>query len=238
MNQNEFYDYQDIGSYAAPGISLSSCLSRVYRWMALALAVSGATAYYVGNTPAVLNYIGANPSSLMILLVLELLLVMWISAGINKLSFSSAFVLFLVYAAFNGISLGLIFLAYTKETLTSTFLITAGTFGAAALFGNSTKRDLSVMGHAMRIGLWGLIIATVVNIFMHNSEIYWITTYAGVLIFTGLAAYDAWKMKQIFASYDTSNEDAVNRIAIIGALELYLDFINLFLYLLRARDKR
>ena len=163
------------------------------------------------------------------LVIAELIMVIALSAAINKISFTAATLMFIIYSILNGVMLSSIFLIYTQASISLAFFVTAGTFGAMALWGYTTRRDLSKMGSILFIGL---IIATIVNIFLKSSAIYWITTYAGVLIFTGLTAWDVQKIKRMLSTADEVN-DTTKKVALLGALSLYLDFINLFLYILR-----
>ena len=160
-----------------------------------------------------------------------------LSWGVNRMSPAIAMGAFLFYAALNGLTLSVIFLVYTAESIGLTFFITAGTFGAMCIYGATTKRDLTSLGSLCFMALFGLILASVVNIFWHSSGLYWVVTYAGVLIFVGLTAYDAQKIKQMHAA-GMEGTDQDRKAAILGALALYLDFINLFLYLLRIFGRR
>lgn len=210
---------------------------KVYGWMALALALTGLVAMQVAASPVALSLIFGNPLIFYGLIIGELILVMVLSAGIQKMSPAVAMSMFFVYAAVNGLTLSVIFLAYTKGSIASTFFVTGGTFAAMSLYGYTTKKDLSGWGSFLFMALIGMIIASVVNIFLHSPILYWITTYAGVLIFTGLTAYDTNRLKQICGSLEAGSEAYV-KVAIIGALQLYLDFINLFLLLLRLMGRR
>ena len=171
------------------------------------------------------------------LLIAELALVIFISARIDRLSLSTATLLFTVYAALNGVTLSAIFLLYDITTISQVFFITAGTFGAMAFFGYTTKKDLSVIGHTLYMALIGLILATVVNLFMRNAMLDYILSYIGVGVFVGLTAWDSQKIKRILSEMPDAGEEA-QKFALLGALTLYLDFINLFLYLLRIFSKR
>ena len=166
-----------------------------------------------------------------------IVLVLILSAAINRLSFSTATLLFILYSVINGVTLSSIFVVYTQGSIASTFFITAGMFGGLALYGSVTKKDLSGMGRFLFMTLIGLIIASIVNIFMHSEMLYWITTFVGVLVFAGLTAWDAQKIQQMALMADDVNE-STQKMALLGALTLYLDFINLFLYLLRIFGKR
>ena len=209
----------------------------VYYWMAGALTITGLTAMLVANSPAMMELIFSSSALVWGLLIGELVLVMILSAAINRLSFSTATLLFIIYSALNGVTLSCIFVFYTKESIASTFFITAGMFVAHALYGTVTKKDLSGIGRFLFMTLIGLIIASIVNIFMQSTMLYWITTAAGVVIFAGLTAYDAQKIQQIAAEAVEINE-YTQKVALLGALSLYLDFINLFLYLLRIFGRR
>lgn len=218
--------------------SVASTLMRsVYYWMAGALAITGLTAMLVANNPALLNFLFSSPTLVWGLLIGEIVLVLILSAAINRLSFSTATLLFILYSVINGVTLSSIFVVYTKGYIASTFFITAGMFGGLALYGSVTKKDLSGMGRFLFMTLIGLIIASIVNIFMHSEMLYWITTFVGVLVFAGLTAWDAQKIQQMALMADDVNE-STQKMALLGALTLYLDFINLFLYLLRIFGKR
>ena len=218
--------------------SVASTLMRsVYYWMAGALAITGLTAMLVANNPALLNFLFSSPTLVWGLLIGEIVLVLILSAAINRLSFSTATLLFILYSVVNGVTLSSIFVVYTQGSIASTFFITAGMFGGLALYGSVTKKDLSGMGRFLFMTLIGLIIASIVNIFMHSEMLYWITTFVGVLVFAGLTAWDSQKIQQMALMADDVNE-STQKMALLGALTLYLDFINLFLYLLRIFGKR
>ncbi len=214
-------------------------LARVFNWMAIGLAVTGVLAYFTAQSGLAMA-IASSP--LMIILILATLgLVFFLSARIEKIQPGTATGLFLVYSALNGLTLSTIFLAYTRSSIAATFLVTAGMFGAMAVYGMVTKRDLSGMGSFLFMGLIGIVIASVVNIFLHSSSLYWAISVIGVLVFVGLTAYDVQKIKNMGEQgIMQQGEAAIRKGAIIGALALYLDFINLFLMLLRffggARD--
>ena len=212
--------------------ALPVLMRKVYTWMALALVITGVTAYGVANSPAILQMIVTNKILFFGLLIGELALVWGVSAMIDRLSLTTATLLFVLYSVINGVTLSFIFLAYTYQSITSVFFITAGTFAAMALFGYFTKTDLSSIGRILFMALIGLIIATIVNIFVKSSGLGLILNYVGVLIFVGLTAWDTQKIKQMLATAADTGETA-QKVALMGALSLYLDFINLFLYLLR-----
>ena len=174
---------------------------------------------------------------MILLIILELGLVIGISAGINKLSSTAASGLFFLYSALNGVTLSLVFLVYTQESITTTFLITAGTFGAMSFYGFVTKKDLTSIGNLAFMALIGIIIASIVNMFFASSMLYTIISYGGVLIFVALTAYDTQKLKKMGQKLEAGSETE-RKTAILGALRLYLDFINLFLFLLRIFGRR
>ena len=205
--------------------------------MTLALIITGFTAYGISQSPGIISAIATNRILFWGLLLAEIGLVVWLSAGINRLSVMGATLVFILYSVLNGVTMSFIFLAYTMTSITSVFFITAGTFGAMAVYGYVTKTDLTSMGKLLLMALIGLIIATIVNMFLHYSLLTMICSYAGVLIFTGLTAYDTQKIKMMLADADEYSEVG-QKIAILGALSLYLDFINLFLYLLRIFGRR
>ena len=221
--------------YAAPPAEVarpeSGFLQRVFMWMFMGLLVTGGTAAAIGSSDQLLTDLTENPLILLGVIAAQLGLVFFISFRINSIAPTTATVLFLIYAATVGVTFALIFELYTAQSIFTTFVITAGMFGALAVWGALTDMDLSKLGAIAFMALIGLILATIVNIFWANSTLYWITTYAGVAIFAALTAYDMQKLTQI--SKQGLTGDAEGRAAIMGALALYLDFINMFLFLLR-----
>ncbi len=216
----------------------ATLMRNVYIWMTLALVVTAMAAYYVASNESLLYSIAGNPILFWGLMIGELLLVIILSARIHKMSFMTAAIMFVAYSLLNGVTMSFIFLAYTESSIVTTFLITAGTFGAMALVGSFIKKDLSAMGRILIMALIGLIIATIVNIFLASDGLSMIINYAGVLIFVGLTAYDAQKIKQMLQAYGGDVNEGTKKIALMGSLSLYLDFINLFLYLLRILGNR
>ena len=207
-------------------------LAKVFNWMAMGLGLTGIVAWLTASSGLAISIVGSPV--FMILIFAELGMVFYLSARIHKIQAGTATGLFLGYAVLNGLTLSTIFLAYTRSSIGGTFLITAGMFGAMAVYGMVTKRDLSGMGSFLFMGLIGIIIASVVNIFLHSSSLYWTISVIGVLVFVGLTAWDVQKIKTMGEQgILEQGEDAVRKGAIIGALALYLDFINLFLMLLR-----
>lgn len=217
--------------------SISVYFSKVYNWMAVALLVTGGVAYYTAGSETLLQLILGNKILFYGLLIGELLLVGYISKSIYRISSFNATILFLIYAILNGLTFSVIFLIYTSASIASTFLITAGTFGAMSAYGYFTKKDLTKMGNLAMMALIGIIIASIVNIFMQSTMMHWVITYLGVAIFVGLTAYDTQKLKAMAANGFTDEEN-MEKGAIIGALTLYLDFINMFLFLLRIFGSR
>src|SRR5687767_2836733 len=213
-----------------------SFLQRVFTWMLLGLLTTGLVAAAIGASDSMLTDVTETPGLVIGVIVAQLALVLVLSFGINRMSPTVATVLFFVYAALVGVTFAFVFELYTAQSIFTTFLITAGMFGALAVWGALTDIDLSRIGAIAFMALIGLILATVVNIFWANETLYWVTTYAGVLIFSALTAYDMQKLTQI--SREGLTGDAEGRAAIMGALALYLDFINLFLFLLRIFGTR
>ena len=240
----EIQDHYDRGSYASSTTStgvttFSGIMSRVYMWMTAALLLTAGTAYFTASSPTMLQFIYGNAWAIWALFIAELGLVMWLSAGINRLAPTTATTLFLVYSVVNGLTLASIFFAYSLGTIYQAFAASALTFGAMSLYGYTTKKNLSGLGSYLIMGLIGLIIASLINVFWSNSVMDTLITYIGVFLFVGLTAYDTQNIKEMAADVETgaqmgyADAAAPRRIAIIGALRLYLDFINLFLYLLR-----
>ena len=207
-------------------------MRKVYLWMTLALMITGITAAGVANSPNILALIYSSQVVMWGIIIAEFGLVMYISARLEKLSLSTATTLFALYSILNGVMLSSIFLLYSTAIISKVFFITAGTFGVTALYGYATKKDLSSLGNILFMALIGLVIATVVNIFMKSAMFDLILSYIGVIIFVGLTAWDSQKIKHMMMVQQDADESA-QKLALIGALSLYLDFINLFLYLLR-----
>ncbi len=207
-------------------------LAKVFNWMAMGLGITGVVAWFTASSGLAMQLV-ASPV-FMILLFVELGMVFFLSARINKIQAGTATALFIGYAILNGLTLSMIFLAYTHSSIAATFFITAGMFGAMAVYGLVTKRDLSGMGSFLFMGLIGIVLASVVNIFLKSSSLYWTISLIGVFVFVGLTAYDVQKIKNMGEQgIMEQGAEAVKKGAIMGALALYLDFINLFLMLLR-----
>jgi FtsH-binding integral membrane protein len=211
-------------------------INKVYGWMALALAITGFVALRTANS-GLIDVIAGNQILFFGIIIAELGLVVWLSSRIESMNATKAISLFLLYSALNGLTFSILFLIYTAGSIASTFFITAGTFGVMSAYGYFTKTDLTSIGNIAFMGLIGIIIASVVNIFWHNETLYWGITYIGVLVFVGLTAYDTQKIKKMSLEMDINSEEG-SKGAIMGALALYLDFINLFIMLLRIFGDR
>lgn len=239
MDYNNDFEIKEVarGTDMPVASALPALMRKVYVWMTLALVITGFTAYAVATSPGLFMAIVGNRFVLLGLIVAELALVVGISGAINRLSLAVATLMFVLYSVINGATLSVVFLAFTMSSITSVFFITAGTFATMALVGYTTKKDLTSMGRMLFMALIGLVIATVVNMFMRSSGLDMILNYVGVLVFVGLTAYDTQKIKEQLMMADNMGE-AAQKVALVGALTLYLDFINLFLYLLRILGKR
>ena len=212
-------------------------MRKVYVWMTLALVITAFTAYGVATSPGIMQAIYTNQILFWGMIIAEFALVIGVSAAINRLSLTTATLMFILYSVINGALMSYVFLAYTASSVATVFFVTAGTFGAMAFIGYTTKTDLTSMGKILMMALIGLIIATIVNIFVKSSGLTLILSYVGVLVFVGLTAWDSQKIKQMLLQAPDAGEGA-QKLALLGALTLYLDFINLFIYLLRIFGKR
>ncbi|MBO7189175.1 MAG: Bax inhibitor-1/YccA family protein [Alistipes sp.] len=222
---------------SAKSSAVATLLKSVYMQMAAALSVTGIVAYFLSQSPAFWQTLATNPSIIWIAIIAQFGLVIWLSARLHAMSMTTATLLFIFYSVLMGVSMSSIFMVYTMGSIASTFFITAGTFLAMSIIGFVTRLDLSRFGSILLMALIGLIIATVVNIFLHSETMYWIISFAGVLIFVGLTAYDTQKIKEMVANYGVA-DDMGHKLALFGALTLYLDFVNLFLHLLRILGNR
>lgn len=217
---------------AASSSHVATLFKSLYMQMAAALTITGLTAYFLSGSEAFWNMLAANPSMLWIIFILQIGLVILLSARVFHMSMTAATLLFITYSVITGVTLSSIFLIYDLGTVATSFFVTAGTFLTMSIIGYTTRMDLSKLGNILYMLLIGLVIATIVNIFVASSTLYWITTYAGVVIFTGLIAWDTQKLRTLFIEHGAADEMG-NKLALLGALTLYLDFINIFLYLLR-----
>lgn len=227
-----------VQDYGATRSAAAVLFRYVYLWMTLALAITGLTALTVYNSPGLTSLIFSSNVTFYGLLIAEVILVLVMTSAINRLSFTAATLLFILYSVVNGATMSVYLLAYTEESVASTFFITAGTFGVMSAYGSLTKRDLSSWGNLLTMALIGLLICLVVNIFWSNSIFNLIISCVGVLLFTALTAYDSQKIKQMLQAHATEVNDSTQKMALIGALSIYLDFINLFIYLLNLLGKR
>lgn len=232
------------GSYTpyAAGIgtveAVNALFRKVYQYMALGLILTSLTAWITASTPALLRMFYSSLTPLIIVAVAELGLVIYLSATIAKHSASTSLMLFGIYSVLNGITCSAVLLVYTQESVYTAFLSTAGMFGAMSVYGIYTKRDITSWGSFLHMGLWGLIIAMVINLFVGSSAAETVISVIGIIVFMGLTAYDTAKIKALAEGAEMSDDETAGKIAVMGALELYLDFINLFLYLLRLFGKR
>ncbi len=221
-------NYQRTSAEAVEQITMN----KVYGWMSLAMAVTALAAYLTASTPALLNLVYGNSITLWVLIIAELGLVIGLSAGIGRMSFTAAATMMGVYSLLNGVTLSYIFLLFRAETLYTAFITCALTFAGMSALGHYTKRDLSKLGSYLLMGLIGIIVASVVNIFLASNALDAIITYLGLFLFVGLTAYDTQKIKRLLQVANASFADT-RKFALLGALTLYLDFINLFLFILR-----
>ncbi|HWA33642.1 MAG TPA: Bax inhibitor-1/YccA family protein [Cyclobacteriaceae bacterium] len=212
-------------------------MTKVYSWMSFALIVTGFVAMYTAQSPALLELVFGSSWTIIGLIIVEIVMVGALAGWVSKMSAMTATLIFILYSALNGVTLSGIFLVYTSESIASTFFISAATFGAMSIYGYTTKSDLSKWGSLLFMGLIGLVIAGLVNLFMRSSVLSLVTSCFGVLIFVGLTAYDTQKIKNMNIIGNEGTEED-KKEAIMGALTLYLDFINLFVYLLRLFGRR
>lgn len=217
---------------------IQAYMAQVYGWMTCGLLLTAFVSWYAAHTPAIINFIFSSQITFFGLIILQLGLVFVISGMVNRLSSTMATGLFMLYSALTGLTLSSIFIAYTYSSIASTFVVTAGMFGAMSLYGYTTKRDLSGFGSMLFMGLIGIVLASLVNIWLKSPALMWAITYIGVLVFVGLTAYDTQKLKAMGEQLNADDKDSFRKYAIVGALTLYLDFINLFLMLLRIFGNR
>ncbi|WP_145524513.1 Bax inhibitor-1/YccA family protein [Yersinia rohdei] len=217
---------------------IQAYMAQVYGWMTCGLLLTAVVAWYAANTPSIIFALQSNRILFFGLIIAQLGLVFVISGMINRLSGTAATSLFMLYSALTGLTLSMILIMYTGASIASTFVICAGMFGAMSVYGYTTKRDLSGMGSMLFMGLIGIVLASIVNIWLQSTALMWAVTYIGVLVFVGLTAYDTQKLKNMGAQLDANDKDNFRKYSIVGALTLYLDFINLFLMLLRIFGNR
>jgi len=218
--------------------AMNEFLRRVYHWMAAGLILTAVTAQVVASTPSLIYTIFSSRGLVIGLVIAELGLVMFLGHAINRIGVATAMGLFILYCLLNGVTLSVILLVYTGESVASAFLTTAGMFGAMSVYGLYTKRDLTSLRSFFIMGLWGLIIAGLVNMFIGSGMLGLVISVMGVLVFLGLTAYDTQRLRELGGQVDVEGDDMGRKLAIFGALHLYLDFVNMFLYLLRIFGKR
>ena len=216
----------------ARSAAFPALMRKVYLWMTMALVITGLCAWGTATSPSMVQLVYGNRAAIWVLFIAELGLVFYTTARINRLSLTTATTLFILYSALNGVTLSFIFMVYAMTSIAKVFFITAGTFGVMALYGSVTKTDLSRFGNLFLMALFGLIIATLANLFIKSSGFDLILSYVGVVLFVGLTAWDSQQIKRAL-SMQAGMDESAQKVALLGALELYLDFINLFLYLLR-----
>lgn len=214
-------------------VKQNALIRQVYTWMGVGLTITAVMAMITISSPAILNVVLGNKLVFYGLMIGELALVFTLSGAINKLSAATATLVFIAYSALNGVTLSVVALVYTANSIASTFVISAAMFGAMSVYGYMTKRDLTSWGSFLFMGLIGVVITSIVNIFIASSVVSWVVSGIGVIVFTGLTAYDTWKIKELAAQGTEGRKPAI-----LGALTLYLDFINLFLMLLRFTGNR
>lgn len=229
---NEF-DRSQTRSVEQVIVRQNTLVRQVYAWMGTGLAITAFMALITLSSPLLINAIAGNRLVFFGLMIGELALVFTLSGAINRLSAPVATLLFVAYSALNGVTLSILALVYTADSIASTFVTTAGMFGAMSIYGYMTRRDLTSWGSFLFMGLIGVVIASLVNIFLGSSQVAWIISAIGVIVFTGLTAYDTWKIKEMAAQGAEGRKPAI-----LGALTLYLDFINLFIMLLRFTGNR
>lgn len=213
-------------------------MAQVYGWMTCGLLLTAFVAWYAAITPAVMMFIFSSKYTFFGLVIAQLAVVFVLSGMVHKLSGTMATTLFMLYSALTGLTLSSIFVVYTYSSIASTFVVTGGMFGAMSLYGYTTRRDLSGFGSMLFMGLIGIVLASLVNLWLKSDALMWAVTYIGVVVFVGLTAYDTQKLKNMGHQVDTRNSGETRKYAIMGALTLYLDFINLFLMLLRILGNR
>ncbi len=214
-------------------INMPGLMKDIYVWVAIALAITGVTAYTVSISPVLLSLLFAGKFTMWALLIATVALVWHLSSAVSRLSLKAVTAMFLIYSVLNGLTMASIFIVYTMTSIASVFFVTAGTFALMSAYGYLTKADLSKLGNLCLMGLFGLILATLVNMFFANSFLEMILSYAGILIFVGLTAYDTKRIREIAYANNTGTTENGAKLAIMCALTLYLDFINLFIYMLR-----
>lgn len=232
------YPRSDSSMVSQANTGLQTYMAQVYGWMTCGLLLTAFVSWLAANTPAVMEMVFANRITFYGLIIVQLGLVFVLSGMVHKLSGAVATGLFMLYSALTGLTMASIFLVYTYSSIAGTFLVAGGMFGVMSFWGYTTKRDLSGMGSMLFMALIGIVLASVVNIWLKSTALMWAVTYIGVLVFVGLTAYDTQKLKNIGEGINVEDKENLRRYSIMGALTLYLDFINLFLMLLRIFGNR
>ncbi|MBQ7558707.1 MAG: Bax inhibitor-1/YccA family protein [Synergistaceae bacterium] len=235
MAQYEGYMPYAYGSDSVEAVN--EIFRKVYQYMAIGLILTAVTAYITASSTTAIRMLFTSQAPLIIIALAEVGLVIFLGAALNKLSAAAALMLFAAYSILNGITCSVILLVYTRASVYQAFFSTAGMFGAMSVYGLYTKRDLTSMGSFLRMGVWGLLIAMLINIFIGSSMLELTVSVLGIIIFLGLTAYDTAKIKEMASTAEWSDGSITGKIAVIGALSLYLDFINIFLYMLRLFGK-
>ena len=226
-----------VSQHTATEVAVSALFKSVYMQMAAALSITGLVAYFLSQSQDFWIFLANNTSLIWVVLIAQIVLVIWLSARFTRMSMTTATLLFILYSAMMGVTMSTIFMVYTMSSIASVFFITAGMFLVMSLLGYFTRMDLTRLGSVLFMALIGVIIASIVNIFLKSEMLYWVVSYVAVVVFVGLTAYDTQKIKQMLAEYGEVDELGY-KLALFGALTLYLDFINLFLYLLRIFGDR
>jgi len=235
MAREEFGDVPTLSGSWSADERVTVFLRGVYGWMGCGLAVSALTGWLIGNSPTAVQLVAGNRVLLWGLLIAQIGIVVWLSARVERMAASTASLLFILYAALTGVTLSFVVVAYTGESVATTFIVTAGMFGAMAAYGTTTRRSLAGFGQFLFMGLIGVVLASVVGLFWHSDGLQFVISFIGVIVFTGLAAYDAQRLRNMAL---TTSAGQVGSYTIVGALALYLDFVNLFLMLLRFTGNR
>lgn len=226
-----------VSQHTATDVAVSALFKSVYMQMAAALSITGLVAYFLSQSQDFWLFLANNTSLIWVVLIAQIVLVIWLSARFTRMSMTTATLLFILYSAMMGVTMSTIFMVYTMSSIASVFFITAGMFLVMSLLGYFTRMDLTRLGSVLFMALIGVIIASLVNIFLKSEMLYWVVSYVAVVVFVGLTAYDTQKIKQMLVEYGEVDEMGY-KLALFGALTLYLDFINLFLYLLRIFGDR
>lgn len=236
-NKNSVNMANYVSQHTATEVAVSALFKSVYMQMAAALSITGLVAYFLSQSQDFWIFLANNTSLIWVVLIAQIALVIWLSARFTRMSMTAATLLFILYSAMMGVTMSTIFMVYTMSSIASVFFITAGMFLVMSLLGYFTRMDLTRLGSVLFMALIGVIIASLVNIFLKSEMLYWVVSYVAVVVFVGLTAYDTQKIKQMLAEYGEVDEMGY-KLALFGALTLYLDFINLFLYLLRIFGDR